>query len=168
MIPVLSLIEKYQLIPHPEGGHYCSTYRAPLVLPPSSLPESFGGHRPVSTAIFFLLQAGDFSGFHRIKSDECWHFYQGDPLWVHCLDQQGQYKRYTLGAGMDSDHHFQLVVPAGTWFASEPATGSAYSFVGCTVSPGFDIADLEMGSAARLAARYPQQQELIHSRCRLA
>ena len=167
MVPVSSLIEKYQLIPHPEGGYYCSTYRAPLVLPASSLPNSFGGQRPVSTAIYFLLTAGDFSAFHRIKSDECWHFYQGDPLWIHCLDQQGQYKRYTLGAGTKSDHHFQLVVSAGTWFASEPAPDAAYSFVGCTVSPGFDFADLDMARAASLSALFPEQHELIHARCRL-
>ena len=162
-----SLIEKYQLIAHPEGGYYRSTYRAELVLPASSLPSTFGGERPVSTAIYFLLEAGDFSAFHRIKSDECWHFYKGDPLWIHCLYPEGAYHRFTLGAGDEADQHSQLVVPAGTWFASEPASGSAYSFVGCTVSPGFDFADFEMASAARLAATYPACQDLISARCRL-
>ncbi|MFM8807092.1 MAG: cupin domain-containing protein [Sphingomonadales bacterium] len=162
-----SLIEKYQLLPHPEGGYYRSTYRASLVLPAASLPSTFAGDRPVSSAIYFLLEAGDFSAFHRIKSDECWHFYQGDPLWIHCLNPQGEYHRYTLGAGEENDRHYQLVVPAGTWFASEPALGSAYSFVGCTVSPGFDFADFEMASAARLTAAYPSCQALISTRCRL-
>jgi predicted cupin superfamily sugar epimerase len=162
-----SLIEKYQLIAHPEGGYYRSTYRAELVLPASSLPSTFGGERPVSTAIYFLLEAGDFSAFHRIKSDECWHFYKGDPLWIHCLYPEGAYHRFTVGAGDEADQHCQLVVPAGTWFASEPASGSAYSFVGCTVSPGFDFADFEMASAARLAATYPACQDLISARCRL-
>ncbi len=162
-----SLIEKYKLEPHPEGGYYRSTYRASLVLPPHALPLTFGGERPVSSAIYFLLEAGDFSAFHRIKSDECWHFYQGDPLWIHCLDDQGQYRRYTLGAGQEPDQHYQLVVSAGTWFASEPASGSAYSFVGCTVSPGFDFADFEMAGAARLTAAYPAYGDLIGARCRL-
>ena len=167
MSAVNTLIEKYQLAPHPEGGFYRSTYRAPLVLSGSSLPSTFSGDRPVSTAIYFLLQAGDFSAFHRIKSDECWHFYKGDPLWIHCLDSEGRYQRHTLGATNEMDTHYQLVVPAGTWFASEPAAGAAYSFVGCTVSPGFDFADFEMASAARLANAYPACQDLIRSRCRL-
>lgn len=162
-----SLISKYQLQPHPEGGYYRSTYRSPLVLPSSSLPLVFGGERPVSSAIYFLLEQGDFSAFHRIKSDECWHFYQGDPLWIHCLDRQGQYKRYTLGAGSQADYNYQLVVPAGTWFASEPTPDAAYSFVGCTVSPGFDFTDLELAGASDLAAAYPDHQALIYSRCRL-
>jgi hypothetical protein len=72
-----------------------------------------------------------------------------------------------LGATNESDTHYQLIVPAGTWFASEPAAGAAYSFVGCTVSPGFDFADFEMASAARLANAYPACQDLIRSRCRL-
>lgn len=167
MIAGRSLIEKYQLMPHPEGGYYRSTYRASLVLPSHALPKTFGGERLVSSAIYFLLEAGDFSAFHRIKSDECWHFYQGDPLWIHCLDQQGKYTRYTLGAGEETDWHYQLVVPAGTWFASEPASGSHYSFVGCTVAPGFDYADFELAGAANLAARYPQLRALISERCRL-
>ncbi|NDF97360.1 MAG: cupin domain-containing protein [Chitinophagia bacterium] len=167
MSKVSALIEKYRLAPHPEGGYYRSTYRAPLLLSGASLPAAFTGDRPVSTAIYFLLEAGDFSAFHRIKSDECWHFYQGDPLWIHCLDREGHYSRFTLGGNDEADGHYQLVVPAGTWFASEPAEGSAYSFVGCTVSPGFDFADFEMASAARLAMAYPASQDLIYSRCRL-
>jgi len=167
MIAGSSLIEKYQLIAHPEGGYYRSTYRASLVLPAATLPLAFGGDRPVSTAIYFLLEAGDFSAFHRIKSDECWHFYKGDPLWIHCLYPNGKYQRLTLGAGQEADEHYQLVVPAGTWFASEPALDSAYSFVGCTVSPGFDFADFEMASTAQLTAAYPSYQALISTRCRL-
>lgn len=162
-----TLIDKYQLEPHPEGGHYCSSYRSSLVVPATSLPADFTGDRVVSTAIYFLLQAGEFSAFHRLKSDECWHFYQGDPLWIHCLDAQGRYQLHTLGAGIAVDRLCQLVVPAGTWFASEPAPGSAYCFVGCTVSPGFDFADFEMAGAARLCAQFPHYQELILSRCRL-
>jgi predicted cupin superfamily sugar epimerase len=162
-----SLIHKYQLIPHPEGGHYCSTYRSSLVLPAAALPAEFAGDRAASSAIYFLLQAGEFSAFHRIKSDECWHFYEGGPLWIHCLGKQGQYQRYTLGASTDENSLYQLVVPAGTWFASEPVPGSAYSFVGCTVSPGFDFADFEMAGAARLAGLYPDSRALVLSRCRL-
>ena len=82
-------IESLKLSPHPEGGYYRETYRSPDTLPAASVSERFAGSRSCCTGIFYLLQAGDYSAFHRIKSDEMWHFYAGNPLEVHMLDHNG-------------------------------------------------------------------------------
>lgn len=160
------IIQHYSLEPHPEGGWYRQTYRSAEFFPAKGLPDRFGGDRPFSTAILFLLEQGNFSAFHRIKSDECWHFYAGGPLEIYILDTAGSLELVTLGNEIDAGHLFQYVVPAGRWFASRPAAGSAFSLVGCTVSPGFDFEDFEMAEAEALASQYPEHRDVIRSLCR--
>jgi uncharacterized protein len=162
------LITQYQLEPHPEGGWYRQTYKSSEIVAGNALPERFGGDRPFSTAIYFLLEQGNFSAFHRIKSDECWHFYAGDPLEVFILLPDGNLQVITLGSNSAKGELFQFIVPAQCWFASRPATGSRYCFVGCTVSPGFDFADFELAAGDELAAAYPQYDALIRSLTRPA
>ncbi len=84
------LIQQYQLLPHPEGGYYKETYRSSEAIPAAALPARFNGSRSFSTAIYFLLEQGNFSAFHKIKSDECWHFYAGQTLLVHILHTNGR------------------------------------------------------------------------------
>ena len=160
------LIDHLQLNPHPEGGFYKETYRSAGLIPKDALP-SFGGDRHYATAIYFLLQAGDFSAFHRIASDECWHFYEGGSLLIHVIDKHGNYSCGRLGRNLHRGESFQYVVPAGAWFASEPADGTAFSLVGCTVAPGFDFADFEMGKISELTENYPQHKGLLQRLCRL-
>ena len=166
MICAQQLIELYNLQPHPEGGWYKETYQSKEQIDADSLPERFGGSRAFSTAIYFLLEQGNFSAFHRIKSDECWHFYAGDPLVVYVLQQDGTLDEIMLGNDITNGQLFQYVVPANCWFASRPATNSRFCFVGCTVAPGFDFADFEMADAAVLSALYPQHQTAIQELCR--
>jgi uncharacterized protein len=166
MITVKQLIEKFGLLPHPEGGYYKETYRSAETIPAGALPERFPADRNFSTAIYFLLEAGNFSAFHKIRSDECWHFYAGGPLLVHIIHVNGSLQTIRLGNNFLGNECFQFVVPAGCWFASEPAPGSAFSFVGCTVSPGFDFADFEMAKAADLINACPQHQGIIKRLCR--
>lgn len=157
---VQGLITYYHMLPHPEGGYYKETYRSPGMIAATALP-GFNGDRHYSTAIYFLLQQGDFSAFHRIKSDECWHFYSGGPLNVYIIDEDGHLKTIKLGNNISAGETFQYVVPAGCWFASIPAEGAAFSFVGCTVSPGFDFQDFELAEREALTAQYPQHQAVI-------
>lgn len=166
MLSAKQLIQHYNLQPHPEGGFYAETYRSAEVIEQNGLPERFSGSRAFSTAIYFLLQAGDFSAFHKIKSDECWHFYAGDPLLIHLMNPHGQLSVVSLGNKPSNGEHFQFVVPAGYWFASEPAPNSKFSFVGCTVAPGFDFADFEMGQQAKLMLSYPQHASIFQRLCR--
>lgn len=160
------LIQKYNLEPHPEGGWYKQTYKSKEQIVADALPERFGANRVFSTAIYFLLEQGNFSAFHRIKSDECWHFYAGDPLLIYIIEQNGELKIIPLGNDIEKDHAFQYVVPANCWFASRPATGSEYCFMGCTVSPGFEFDDFELANGNELSTMYPQHKEIIKELCR--
>ena len=157
----IEYVKYYQLQRHPEGGYYKETYRSQEFISVNALPKRFKGPRRFSTAIYFLLERGDFSAFHRIRSDECWHFYYGDSLSIYIIHPNGDLDTVYLGNNMNNSEHFQFVVPANCWFAAEPAENSLFSFVGCTVAPGFDFADFELAKADRLIALYPQHQLLI-------
>jgi len=160
------LIQKYNLEPHSEGGWYKQTYKSNEEIGADALPERFGASRAFSTAIYFLLEKGNFSAFHRIKSDECWHFYAGDPLLIYIIEQTGRLKVISLGSDHEKGQSFQYVVPANCWFASRPAPGSEYCFVGCTVSPGFEFEDFELADATELSVMYPQHKSIIIELCR--
>lgn len=149
-------IKTLQLTPHVEGGAFRETYRSNLKLPASALPSAFAGERHACTHIYFLLKKENFSAFHRIRSDELWHFYAGDPLIVYEIDEKGNLKEHKLGHGS-----FQTVISAGSWFGSRVAEGGNYSLVGCTVSPGFDFNDFALADREQLSALYPQHKELI-------
>ena len=166
MLNAAQLIQQYNLQPHPEGGWFKETYKCHEYIPASALPKRFGSNRAFSTAIYFLLEQGNFSAFHRIKSDECWHFYAGDPLRVYVLQPNGHLDIIDLGNDIFHGQQFQYIVPANCWFASRPLPGSSFCFVGCTVAPGFDFADFEMADAASLIAKYPQYQNIIKELCR--
>jgi predicted cupin superfamily sugar epimerase len=154
-------IEKLGLMPHPEGGYFLQTYKAGLVVPKSALPEGFAGARAASTAIYFLLEGKNFSALHRLRSDEVWHFYAGDPLVVHGIEPAGKYFAILLGCEPEAGQVLQAVVPAGCWFASHVADWNSFAVVGCTVAPGFDFDDFEMAKREELVRVYPQHGELI-------
>jgi hypothetical protein len=154
-------IERLGLAPHPEGGYFRETYRSADVIAAGSLPARYGGARAASTAIYFLLRAGEVSVLHRITSDEIWHFYAGGALAVSAIRPDGVRRDVVLGPDPDAGHALQATVPAGDWFGATPASGTAYSLVGCTVAPGFEFTDLELADRRSLTARYPQHAALI-------
>lgn len=159
-------ISTLQLQQHVEGGWYREMYRSPLELQQEWMPGELAGNRSLSTHIYFLLQQGEFSAFHRIRSDEGWHFYDGDPLIVYEIDKSGQLTEHRLGNDCHNGSLPFCMIPAGSWFGSRPAAGSRFSLVGCTVSPGFDFHDLELAKAEVLAGQFPTHAALIHSMCR--
>lgn len=159
-------IEQLQLSKHPEGGYYKETYRSPDRIETRCLPIGFDGDRHICTAIYYLLEKKDFSAFHRIKSDECWHFYAGQTLLIHVIEKEGKYRCIRLGANINKVECFQFVVRAGAWFASEPAPEASFSLVGCTVAPGFDFHDFEMAGKASLLKEFPQHASIIERLCR--
>ena len=163
---VAELVERFQLLPHPEGGYYKENYRSGEEIAHNALPQRFSGNRQFSTAIYFLLEQRNFSAFHRIQSDECWHFYAGQTLHVHVIHPNGQYELLKLGNDLSQGESFQAVVPAGSWFASETAEGGTFSFVGCTVAPGFDFADFVLAKAEELVQQFPSMEILIRRLCR--
>ena len=153
--------EKLRLEPHPEGGYFRQTYRSDVVIAREALSSGFNGARAASTAIYFLLEGENFSAFHRLRSDEVWHFYAGSPLAVEVIEPAGSRSTILLSNDSDVDQTFQAIVPAGCWFASHVADWKGWSLVGCTVAPGFDFEDFEMAKREELVRKYPQHRELI-------
>jgi predicted cupin superfamily sugar epimerase len=156
-------VDKLQLIPHPEGGYYRQTYRAELTVEREALPPEFGGKRAVATAIYFLLEGADLSAFHRLRSDEMWHFYAGGALVVHVIAEDGRHSEILLGSDAEAGELFQAVVKAGCWFGSRLRDPGAFALVGCTVSPGFDFADFELANRDELVRLYPQHRAIIRT-----
>lgn len=138
-------IRRLSLRAHPEGGFYAETFRSPLLL---TLPD--GRVRRASTAIHYLLPPGAWSAWHRVRSDEVWHHYDGGALTLYRLGMP------TVRLDRDTP---QAVVPAGVWQAAEPIEGAV--LCGCTVAPGFEFEDFELGSAEFLAREFPAEAELI-------
>jgi predicted cupin superfamily sugar epimerase len=131
-----ALIRTLDLQPHPEGGYYRETFRSALRQPGPR------GERAASTAIWFLLQAGEVSRWHRVLADECWHWYEGGKLELLQCERPGSPVTAQRLGPVAADSLPQCVVPAGWWQAARPL--GAYALVGCTVAPGFDFADFAL------------------------
>ena len=160
MHPVEFWIEHLNLLPHPEGGFYKETYRSTEVLNHDQLPPRYKGARNFSTAIYFLLRSQDRSVFHRIQSDELWHFYAGTTLLIYVLTSDGL-KIHRLGADPAQGDALQVLVPAGCWFGATVEKPDSYALCGCTVAPGFDFADFEMANRDELLKAFPDQEDII-------
>ncbi len=154
MYPIDYWINHLDLQAHPEGGFYKETYRSKEIIATCGLPARFDGTRNFSTAIYFLLRSEDRSVFHRIKSDELWHFYDGTTLLIYILTDDGlTIKR--LGNNLLLGESLQVVVPANCWFGARVENKQSYSLCGCTVAPGFDFQDFEMADREELIKEYP-------------
>jgi len=126
------IIARLGMKPHPEGGHYVETFRDAVAV----------GERAASTAIYYLLQAGERSHWHRVDAAEIWHFHAGAPLALDLSEDGANRTRVTLGIDLAAGEWPQGVVPAGTW---QSATSlGAWTLVGCTVAPGFRFEGFEM------------------------
>ena len=147
-------VKKLGLEKHPEGGYFRETFRSEIKVSAAGFPSG----RRASTAIYYLLKSGQFSAFHRIKSDELWHLYAGSALVLHVIDG-GRLETITLGKCRGQEP--QAVVKAGCWFAASVAKPRSYSLAGCTVSPGFDFADWEMGDREKLLKEYTRHRMII-------
>ncbi len=152
-------IKHLGLIKHPEGGYFKEVYRSDETISSLALPERFAGDRAFSTSIFYLLKQGEYSKFHKIKSDETWHFYDGSPLELLIIDFNGTLKKVQIGLNPASGLIPQFTVPAGHWFAAHSL--GEYTLLGCTVSPGFDFTDFEMANQKTLITAFPQCKKVI-------
>jgi len=150
-------VRALNMLPHPEGGYYVESYRSE----DRFTPLGFVGDRAICTSIYFLLEKGQISALHRIKSDEIWHFYDGDPLEVIEISPDGNQSSTILGRNIPAGEKLFYVVKAGNWFGSRPLTGSEFSLVGCTVAPGFDFQDFEMPDRKWFLEKFPEHSLLI-------
>jgi len=149
------IVRLLNLQPHPEGGFYRETYRCEEIIPNESLPDRYAGHRVYSTCIYYLLGSDDFSLMHRIKSDECFHFYMGDPVDMLLLHPNGTGECLTLGSNLEQGMHSQVIVKKGVWQGLKLKEGGSFALMGTTVAPGFDFADFETGDGKTLESQYP-------------
>lgn len=139
MNQISELIKLHNLLPHPEGGFFKETYRSEF-----------------STGIFYLLEKGQKSSLHRIKSDEMWHFYDGDSISIVEITIAGTVKETIL-----NKDNVQYVVPANVWFGAYLPEGSDFAFTGCTVAPAFHFSDFEMGDKKEMLEEFPRARDMI-------
>jgi len=156
-----SLITTLDLRPHPEGGWYAEVFRSPDQLPPSALPERYLGSRAYISSILFLLDGQEVSRFHRLQSDELWHFYDGVPLRFHFLHPDGSYSSAVLGLAFDRGETCVLAIRRQVWMAVELADPVGYALAGCTVAPGFDFTDFQLARRRELLDAFPAQSSII-------
>ena len=156
-----TLVTQLDLQPHPEGGLYRRTNSSEerIFRSDANRPHH---QRHASTAIYYMLRDSDYSAWHRIDSDELWHFHLGDPLFIHVLNPQGELSTQVLGNPLEHpDGAFQVHVFADHWFAAERIGQCGFSLVGCTVAPGFEFETFELADVPRLQQQYPRHQALL-------
>jgi predicted cupin superfamily sugar epimerase len=156
-----SWIQRLSLLPHPEGGFWAPAFRSDEHIPAPHLPERYDKSHPFWSSIYFMVTAEDFSAFHRLQSDELWHFYEGDAVCLHLIYPDGHYEQPVLGRNPEQGEALQCLVRRGTWFAAEVQKDGAYGLCGCTLSPGWEEADFELAVRKDLSAQFPQHSGLI-------
>lgn len=167
MITAKSIIEQLALTAHPEGGYYKETYRSDDIFPKSALPTRYTGDRCAATAIFYLLEAGDFSALHRVQSDELFHFYLGGPVEILVISPQNEVETAVIGNDIAAGHQPQFLVHKGSIQGLRPLPGAPFSLLGATVAPGFEFADFELISRAEIIDDFPRFAEIISALTRI-
>ncbi len=155
------IIKRLELLPHPEGGWYREVYRSDELIMIASLPERYIVPHCFSTSIYFLLKSDDFSAFHRIRSDETWHFYLGSPLIIYCIYPDGSSSQVLMGNKLSDGQFLQHTISRDCWFAAKCIIDKSFSLVGCTVSPGFEFQDFKLGQRQKLIGLFPQHTSVI-------
>jgi len=154
-------IEKLQLKAHPEGGYYREVFRAGEIILADHLPKRYKSSRNFSTSIYFLLEGNQVSNFHRLKSDEQWHFYDGSGIVIYVIEEGGNLSKILLGRNIEKGESIQTVIKHNSWFGAELIDKTSFALIGCTVSPGFDFSDFELGKKAKLLDEYPDYEYTI-------
>jgi len=177
MVTAEELIQKLGLKPHREGGWFAEVWRAPERLAVNALPPRYCGARSLSTAIYYLITPESFSRLHRLRSDELFHFYLGDPVEFLLLEpegagriaqgtrQHGDGRTVIVGPDVMAGQVPQLVVRRGTWQGARLVAGGKFALLGTTMAPGFEYDDYEEADAASLAKEYPARAALIRALC---
>jgi predicted cupin superfamily sugar epimerase len=160
MIKADDLIHSLKLLPHPEGGFYKEIYKSEEKT--SDLPERYSGHfRNFGSSILYLLKGNQYSVFHKLLSDEIWHFYEGCPLELYVISEDGLLKTHILGNDINHGGNYQVIIKHSQWFAAKPVDPQGFTLSGCTVAPGFNFLDFQMGEREDLLKKYPQHHSII-------
>lgn len=154
-------IDFLELTPHPEGGYFREIYSSKIYVEGNLLSNKIIGKRNLSTSIYFLLQSGDVSRFHRLRSDEIWYYHTGSSLTIYTIDNNGNRRDIMLGKEIENGEVFQAIIPAGTVFGASVNVPNSFTIAGCMVSPGFNSEDFELLDRKWLLNKYPQHQDII-------
>jgi predicted cupin superfamily sugar epimerase len=150
-----------QLVRHPEGGYYREIYRSEGIIAQPTLPMRYSGGRAFATTIYYLLESGDVSHLHRLKSDEQWFHIDGTALTIHSIDPDGTYSQFHIGKDLHNGERPHAVVPRGCWFGGTVDTSGSFTLVGCFVAPGFDFDDFELAKRESILKQFPQHNTII-------
>ena len=148
MSTAADLIERFGMVPHPEGGHYCELHRSTMAV---TADDGSGRVRRAYTTIHFLLTGDEFSAWHRLSSDETWLHHEGCDVTIHQLHHDGTVTSHGIGRSAGA---YQCTIPAHTWFAAAPVDPASFSFVSCVVGPGFEFADFELATRDQLRREF--------------
>ena len=154
-------IETLDLLTHPEGGYYREIYRSEYTIGKPALPSGYKGNRSVGTSIYYLLKSGQISLLHRINSDEIWHHYDGSPIVLFLIHENGMCEEKFLGKNIAGGEFPQIVISGGTWFGALPKNDNSFSLAGCTVHPGFDFEDFELADRGKMLSEFPHLESII-------
>lgn len=151
-----------RLAPLPvEGGYFVQTYKSAETIPRHALPDRYTGGRSFGSGIYYLLTPEACSALHRLKSDEIYHFYLGDPVELLQLDADGAGRIVTLGPDLFGGMQLQTVVPRGVWQGARLRSGGLYALLGTTMAPAYEQDDFEIGRREDLLSRYPRFRDHI-------
>jgi len=154
-------IKKLDLKPHPEGGYFREIYKSTYQADAQNLPEWYHGGRALSSTIYFLLDVGQVSRFHRLKGDEIMFYHYGSPLDLHAIDADGNYSMVTLGLNIEKGEMPQVLLPAGIYFCGIPADRSSFSLISTMVSPAFEYKDFQLFNAGEICNKFPRLKATI-------
>lgn len=155
------LIDSLNLIPHPEGGFYREFYRSAHLLSQKALPVGFQNTKNLGSIIYYMLTSKETSSYHKLRSDEIWHFHTGSSFILHLIDSDGLYRKIHLGNRIHLGEVPCFVVPAGVYFGAEVSEENSYALASCTVLPGFSFEDFEMPTADKLMSIFPHLKQEI-------
>jgi uncharacterized protein len=151
-----NFIQQLNLEPHSEGGYYKENFRSGF-----EVKNVDNNTRSALTSIYYLLEEGDFSALHRIKSDEIWYFHAGNPLDLVAINEKGNLLEWKLGNDLSQGQVLQVNMLAGWIFGARCSEG--FSLVGCAVAPGFHFEDFEIIDRISLLEMYPQHSAVIEN-----
>ena len=158
------ILKALKMEPHPvEGGYFAETYRSAGVVPRDAL-RGYPAARSLSTAIYYMLTPGTISAMHRVRGDEMFHFYLGDPVEMLELRPNGSGDTIVLGQDILNGMRLQHVVRGGVWQGSRLCEGGRFALLGTTMAPGFEYEDYETGNRDELIAKFPAFADLIRAR----
>lgn len=154
-------INKLKLISHPEGGYFREVYRSGEFIEIDNLQNRYKTKRAFSTSIYFLLDGKQISSFHKLNSDETWHFYDGSPVKIVIINKNGKLAEKILGKNLDQEEQIQFTIKKNNWFAAEVINKNSFSLIGCTVAPGFEFDDFQLAKREMLIKDFPEYKKLI-------